>query len=109
MTNYGAFIGQREKIERGMFCQGCVRDSQAEIGGLVVDEGLRGRGVGRMLMRQAEVWALAQGCRAIRLRSNIVREGAHSFYERLGYSRLKTQTVFRKPLAGELPAPGGTP
>jgi len=78
-----------------------VSDSQAEIGGLVVDEGLRGRGVGRMLMRQAEVWALAQGCRAIRLRSNIVREGAHGFYERLGYSRLKTQTVFRKSLAPE--------
>ena len=78
-----------------------VSDSQAEIGGLVVDEGSRWHGVGRMLMRQAEEWALAQGCRAIRLRSNVVREGAHGFYERLGYSRLKTQTVFRKSLARE--------
>ena len=86
-----------------------VSDSQAEIGGLVVDEDLRGHGVGRMLMRRAEEWGLAHRCRSIRLRSNVVREGAHGFYERLGYSRLKTQTMFRESLAGELPAPGGTP
>jgi GNAT superfamily N-acetyltransferase len=70
-----------------------------EIGGLVVGESVQRRGVGRLLMAQAEAWALARGCRQVRLRSNIVRAGAHRFYESLGYRTLKTQYTFVKELA----------
>lgn len=42
-----------------------VADPQAEIGGLVVDEGHRSRGVGRLLMEQAERWAREKGCWAV--------------------------------------------
>jgi GNAT superfamily N-acetyltransferase len=75
-----------------------VADPQAEIGGLVVDEGYHRRGVGRLLMEQAERWAHEKGCWAVHLRSNIVRKGAHAFYERIGYSNVKTSQVFRKVL-----------
>jgi GNAT superfamily N-acetyltransferase len=73
-------------------------DLQAEIGGLVVDESYRCCGTGRLLMQHAEQWARRQGCWAVRLRSNIVRQGAHVFYERIGYSTVKTQLAFRKVL-----------
>lgn len=73
-------------------------DAQAEISGLVVDEHWRSRSVGRVLMASAEEWARAQGCKTIRLRSNVIRERAHVFYERLGYELQKTQKVFRKSL-----------
>jgi len=73
-------------------------DTQAEISGLVVEEAWRSRGVGRVLMEYAEKWAVAQGCRTIRLRTNVLRERAHTFYERLGYELWKTQKVFRKTL-----------
>ena len=75
-----------------------VTDLQAEIGGLVIDESYRCHGIGRLLMEQAERWAREKGCWAVYLRSNIVRKGAHVFYERIGYSNVKTSRVFRKVL-----------
>jgi len=71
---------------------------QAEIAGLVVDEEERGRGIGRALLREAERWARANGCTALRVRSNVVRERAHAFYRREGFGEIKTQRVFEKPL-----------
>jgi len=79
-------------------CQLVVADPQAGIGGLVVDQGYHRRGVGRLLMEQAERWAREKGCWAVHLRSNIVRKGAHLFYERIGYSNVKTSRVFHKVL-----------
>ena len=75
-----------------------VSGLEAEIGGLIVDEGSRGQGVGKLLMRHAERWSKEKGCQALRLRSNIIRENAHAFYERIGYGKTKTQWVFRKEL-----------
>jgi GNAT superfamily N-acetyltransferase len=70
----------------------------AEIGGLVVDEAARGRGVGRLLLEAAVRWAAEQGYGKLRVRSNVVREDAHRFYEREGFLRVKTQAVFDRKL-----------
>jgi GNAT superfamily N-acetyltransferase len=75
-----------------------VAEREGEIGGLVVGERYRGRGVGRSLMQHAESWARQQGCPSVYLRSNIIRSGAHEFYRRLGYSLIKSQYAFRKAL-----------
>jgi len=69
-----------------------------EIVGLVVDANCRGSGMGRMLVADAEQWARQCGFDAMSVRSNIVREGSHPFYERLGYVRRKTQHCYVKPL-----------
>lgn len=87
-------IGWVEVILRSLL----VLDSAAEIGGLVVDEAYRGSGAGRLLMERAEQWACEHGCRQVYLRSNIIREGAHRFYERIGYENHKTSLMFRKTL-----------
>lgn len=71
----------------------------AEISGFVVDESMRGRGIGTLMMAEAERWAGASGCPAIRLRANAIRLDAHRFYERLGFSRTKQQYVFVKKLS----------
>lgn len=73
-------------------------DDCAEIGGLVVDTAWRGQGVGKSLMAAAETWARSLALTKVRVRSNIVREGAHRFYERLGYASLKRSTVFTRSL-----------
>ena len=70
----------------------------ALIAGLVVDETRRSRGIGASLVEAAAEWAAGQGYHAIRVRSNVVRERAHAFYERLGFSRAKSQVVFVKRL-----------
>lgn len=71
---------------------------RVEIVGLVVDAAVRGSGVGRELVADAEQWALAQGFDAIGVRSNVLREGSHPFYESLGFARVKTQHAYRKVL-----------
>lgn len=58
---------------------------------VVVDEGARGKGVGRALVAAAEAVLLARGCAMIEITSNRKRTDAHAFYERLGY----TITSFR--------------
>lgn len=83
--------------------------AHAEIGGLVVDESHRGRGIGRELMAEAERWAASMRYATVRLRSNLIRETAHSFYKRLGYSETKRQAVFTKALAVEESRETGPP
>ena len=73
-------------------------DPQAEVGGLVVAQGYRRSGAGRLLMEHAEQWARTCGLGVVMLRSNVLRAGAHAFYERLGYAMLKVQKVFHKAL-----------
>jgi GNAT superfamily N-acetyltransferase len=69
---------------------------QAEIMGLVVQATARGRGLGRALVRAAERWAFMRGLDTVVVRSNIVRPESHPFYVTLGYTRTKTQHVYRK-------------
>lgn len=75
-----------------------LADTPAEIAGLVIEEHNRSRGIGRLLMEHAEQWARDKGCRSVRLRSNVVRFRAHTFYEGLGYRVTKSQKVFCKDL-----------
>ncbi len=73
-------------------------EPRAEINGLVVADRRRGLGVGARLLEAAEKWSRRRGCRAMHVRSNVLRERAHQFYERHGYEHYKTQKSFRKPL-----------
>ena len=73
-------------------------DPYAELRGLVVAEALRSRGVGTRLLRAAEEWARSRGPARIRVRSNVLRERTHAFYERHGYTATKSQKVFDKTL-----------
>ena len=57
------------------------------VSALVVDETMRGRGIGRAMMRAAEQWAAERGCVLMEVTSNMRRADAHRFYEGLGYER----------------------
>jgi ribosomal protein S18 acetylase RimI-like enzyme len=71
---------------------------RAEVNGLVVDEQVRSRSTGWLLLQAAEKWARKMKCKCISVRSNIVRERAHAFYLRHEYEHYKTQKAFRKTL-----------
>lgn len=77
-------------------------DPFALIGGLVVSEAHRSRGIGRMLCQRAEQWTWDQGLPTLRVTSRSTRPGAHRFYLRDGYHEVKTSLVFEKtnPKAG---------
>jgi ribosomal protein S18 acetylase RimI-like enzyme len=71
-------------------------ERRAEVNGLVVDERVRSQGAGWSLLQTAEAWARKKGCKGMSVRSNVLRERAHGFYERYGYEHYKTQKAFRK-------------
>jgi len=72
--------------------------TRAELNGLIVAEDQRSLGAGARLLEDAEDWARKHGCPSMSVRSNVIRERAHKFYERQGYEHYKTQKAFRKPL-----------
>jgi len=82
-------VGVAEYLETGAF---------AAVNGLVVDRDVRSRGVGQLLLERAEEWARDRDVPLIRLWSTTSREGAHRFYERQGYMKIKTQYAFVKSL-----------
>lgn len=72
--------------------------TRVELATIVVDEKLRGRGIGARLVALAEEWGRKQGLGQIRLASRITRPEAHKLYLRLGYVIDKTSHIFVKPL-----------
>ena len=80
----------------------------ALIGGLVVAETARNKGIGRQLCQAAEAWARECGMTRIRVRSNTIRDRAHAFYLRDGYARLKTSAVFEKTISNSDRSKGET-
>jgi GNAT superfamily N-acetyltransferase len=72
--------------------------TRAELNGLIVAEEQRSLGAGARLLEAAEDWARKHGCPSMSVRSNVIRERAHKFYDRQGYEHYKTQKAFRKTL-----------
>ena len=69
-----------------------------EIGGLVIDVGFRGKGIGKDLVEKVKEWCAAKNLSSVRVRSNAKRKDAHAFYLKLGFAELKEQKVFNLPL-----------
>nr|WP_295377125.1 GNAT family N-acetyltransferase [Pseudoxanthomonas sp.] len=67
-----------------------------EITGLVVDRGAHRGGIGSALVAAVAEWARSHGSPRLVVRSNVAREESHPFYERLGFTRTKSQHVYRR-------------
>ena len=78
--------------------QSIVLGERGEILGLVVSQGMRRRGVGRLLMEAGEGWVRDRGLDMIVLRSNLQRPESHAFYPAIGYEHFKSQAAYRKRL-----------
>jgi GNAT superfamily N-acetyltransferase len=90
--DYETFVAEREGRVVGfagvMHGLSYVYDPPyARLLSLVVEPGERGRGTGAALMREAERWAREHGSGSLHLTTALYREGAHRFYEGLGYER----------------------
>ena len=72
--------------------------SRCEILGLVVSSGHRRAGIGQRLLTAVEAWTRERGLLEVSVRSNVLRESSHPFYEKHGYRRVKTQHAYRKTL-----------
>jgi GNAT superfamily N-acetyltransferase len=57
----------------------------AQLENMVVDESVRGSGVGRAIMDECLRLAWGAGCYKVQLQSANERDGAHRFYETMGF------------------------
>lgn len=88
---------QNERVIGWMQVSYCVKlESRpfCEIMGLVTDEHVRGKGVGRMLVMHAAEWGRQRNCATLVVRTNVVRTEAHRFYEVCGFTLKKEQKVY---------------
>lgn len=67
---------------------------RAHIEDVVVDEAMRGKGIGEALMRHALNMAREAGANGVALTSNPRRESANRLYVRLGFKRWQTNLYF---------------
>ena len=71
-------------------------DPMKNILGIAVFTEFRRRGVATKLITAGEQWARDTGAIGVRLVSGYDREGAHAFYERMGYQMRILQKHYRK-------------
>jgi len=76
-----------QTVESGLF---------AEIGGIIVSEAFRRKGIGQQLLKMAKRWIAQQKLQKLRVRTQIEREDAEAFYLKTGFSVSKHQRVFDK-------------
>jgi N-acetylglutamate synthase-like GNAT family acetyltransferase len=69
-----------------------------EIAAFIIDQSARSMGIGSSLIKETEAWATELGLKDIRIRSNIIRQEAHNFFQNRGFQNIKTQEVFLKHL-----------
>lgn len=69
---------------------------RAELNAIVVDEQMRGKGFGKLMMTAAEDWVRSRGLPKLRLGSRTTRTDTHSFYKKYGFSIEKTWFIFSK-------------
>ena len=80
-------IFEAQRLESGAF---------AEIGGFIVSEIFRNKGVGKKLLKVAEEWTQLKSLPKLRVRSKIEREDTKKIYSNMGFSVSKKQRVFDK-------------
>jgi GNAT superfamily N-acetyltransferase len=68
----------------------------ALIGGLVVKDGARGKGIGKLLCGAAEAWSWERSVSVVRVTSRSTRPDAHRFYSNNGFESTKISHVFEK-------------
>jgi N-acetylglutamate synthase-like GNAT family acetyltransferase len=94
IANHGNVIGWIH----GFYTLRIESDPFVEIGGLVIDEQYRQKGIGRILVQKVTDWAKLKKVGAIRVRCNAIRKEAHQFYNRIGFKEVKEQKIFYRPL-----------
>ena len=67
---------------------------RAHVEDIVVDEAMRGQGIGEMLVRHALGVAREAGANGVGLTTNPRREAANRLYQRMGFNRWETNVYF---------------
>ncbi len=83
------------------FSDGCDSMPVPHVEGWYVEPAVRGRGVGRELLRTAEAWARARGFREIASDTEVHNEASLRAHEACGFEEVDRLIKFRKRLVPE--------
>ena len=100
------FVAEREDgrlcglLEAGTrpYADGCDTSPVGYIEGWYVDEDLRGRGIGRALVAEAEDWARDRGLHEMASDTALTNEAGHKAHLALGYRDMEHLVHFAKKL-----------
>lgn len=93
----GAPVGFAEVAIRSV-AEGCHSGWIAYLEGWYVEPASRSRGTGRALVRAAEAWALAQGCREFASDTRFLDSAGARAHAALGFTEVEQLRCFRKTL-----------
>ncbi|GEO03863.1 GNAT family acetyltransferase [Adhaeribacter aerolatus] len=65
-----------------------------EIGGLVVDEKYRGKGIGKILIEAVKQWSRQRQITHLKVRCSTKRLASHQFYLKASFTETKEQKIF---------------
>ena len=87
-------------IETGMrkYADGCETSPVGYIEGWLVDEDLRGQGIGKALVKTAEDWARGQGLREMASDTWLENDVSIAAHLKMGYEEVERLIHFAKPL-----------
>jgi len=102
LKDHAVFVAQLDgKIVGWLHCLVCLRVESplfVEVAGLVVDEDVRGKQIGKKLIEASKTWSRNQEILSMRIRCNVIRTASHQFYQALGFISNKSQKVFEMSL-----------
>jgi aminoglycoside 6'-N-acetyltransferase I len=77
---------------------GCLTSPVGYIEGIYVQPSVRGCGIARSLVREAEAWCRSKGCREIATDAELQNEDAQRFHRHMGFEETYRVVEFRKRL-----------
>lgn len=96
-TGDGTLCGFAE-IGARPYVDGCHSTPVAYLEGWYVEEGLRGRGIGRALVRAVEEWARSRGYLELASDTELVNTRSQAAHAALGFDEVDRIVQFRKEL-----------
>lgn len=91
----GGGLGGFVEVSLREYAEGCETSPVGFIEGWYVDAELRGRGVGRALVRAAEAWAVAKGCTEMGSDTEGENKGSQAAHAALGYRARQMVSFWR--------------
>lgn len=80
------------------YAEGCVSDNVGYVEGWYVEPDVRGRGVGRALIRAAEEWARNEGCTELASDAQLDDTASAAAHKAVGFADVGQIRCFRKAL-----------
>jgi aminoglycoside 6'-N-acetyltransferase I len=90
------------EVSMRLTAEGCNTSPIGYLEGWYVEPEQRGKGIGRALVRKAEAWAAANGCKEMASDAEFANKLGRAAHEKLGYEEVEVLAHYRKSLESRI-------